>query len=483
MCQAGRCGFTEDHAVMGHRFIYPEVEMIKRFKARTVALFMMGAMVFVPFAQNVSYVSADEETESEAELERKKKEAEDKIDDAKGKLAGLENDMNQVREVVEELDTQIGEYNTKISELVDERVTIQAEIAVTQLRIQNAYYEEQLQYDNMKERIQYAYENGNTAYIDALMNVDDFKNMLNESEYTAQVSSYDQGQLERLYQIRSSIEMYKELLNRNLAKVDDLTEEAKTEQEALQVMVDGKRDVMIQLDMEIDQTEGEISELTAQRDAFDAQLAQIVAAAAAAEEARRQEEAARLERLRQQREEEERQRELERQRQEEAAQDTASDTDASYDDTDDSGDDYYEEEEYVEREYYTGGGLLWPMPSSHMITDYFGYRDAPTAGASTFHQGLDIGCSMYAPAIAAASGTVTAAGYTPWSGNYITIYHGEGLSTTYMHLSDFAVSTGDYVSAGQVIAYAGSTGISTGPHLHFEVMIDGERTDPLNYLY
>ena len=467
--------------------------MIKKLRKRTVALLMVGVMVLAPASNKIRYVHADEETESVDELERKKKEAEEKINEAKDKLSGLEDNVDQVKSVVVELDNQIGEYNDKISELIDQRTALQTEIAVTQLRIQNAYYEEKLQYNNMKERIQYAYENGDTAYIDALMNVDDFKNMLNESEYASQISSYDQVQLDRLCNIRASIEMYKDLLNRNLAKVDELTGEAQNEQEALQVMVDGKREVILALNVEIDETEGEISELTAQRDAFEAQLLQIAEAAAAAEEARRQEVKRRQEELRRQREEAEaaeaekrRQKEEEERRRKEEAE-TASDSDASSDYDDDDDDDYddsYDDsyDDYEERTYYTGGSLLWPAPSCYLITDYFGAREAPTAGASTYHQGLDIGCSMSSSVSAAAPGTVTAAGYNSWAGNYVTIYHGEGLSTTYMHLSGFAVSTGDYVSGGQLIAYSGSTGISTGPHLHFAVEVNGSYVDPLAYL-
>ena len=455
------------------------VKHLRRMKPRIVAMLLAGVLAFSTGSSNIKYVNADQESEESIEsLEQKKKEAEEKINDAKNKLSNLEDNRNQVSEVVSELDTQIGEYTEKISDLNDQRTAIQTEIAVTQLRIQNAYYEEKLQYNNMKERIQYAYENGDTAYIDALMNVDDFKNMLNESEYSSQISSYDQNQLDRLCQIRASIEIYKDLLNRNLEKVEELTGEAKTEQEALQVMVAGKREVLASVNVQINETEGEISDLQAQTEAFDAQILQITEAAAAAEEARRQEELRRRQEEEQRRrEEEERRRQEEEERRRQQEEETASDTDADrdddYDDDDDDDDDW--------PEYYTGGELLWPCPSSSYISSYYGGRSAPVAGASTYHQAIDIGCDMYSEIVASESGTVTGTGYNVARGYYIIVYHGNGISTLYQHLSDFAVGNGDYVSRGQVIAYSGMTGYASGPHLHYEVIVNGERVDPLYY--
>ncbi len=454
--------------------------MVKRFRKKIFALALAGVFAFTPAVSNIRYVNADQD-ESIEDLEQKKKEAEEKIKDAKEKLSGLEDDRNQVSDVVTQLDTQIGEYTEKISELNNEKSALQTEIAVTQLKIQNALYEEKLQYNNMKDRIQYAYENGDTAYIDALMNVDDFKNMLNESEYSSQISAYDQKQLDRLFQIRSSIEIYKELLERNIEKVDELAGEAKNEQEALQVMVDGKKELLVAYNIQINETEGEISDLQAQTEAFDAQILQITAAAAAAEEARRQEEMRQREeaaRLRREEEERRRQEEEERRRQEEenGSDDTATDSDASRSDS--YSDDYYDDDAPT---YYTGGSLLWPCPSSSYISSYFGGRSAPVAGASTYHQAIDIGCDMYSSIVASESGTVTSTGYNVARGYYIVIYHGEGISTLYQHLSDFAVSSGDYVSRGQVIAYSGMTGYASGPHLHYEVIVGDERVDPLLY--
>ncbi len=131
---------------------------------------------------------------------------------------------------------------------------------------------------------------------------------------------------------------------------------------------------------------------------------------------------------------------------------------------------------------YSGGIFTWPVPGYNQITSYFGNRSAPTAGASSYHKGIDIACDTGASVVAAASGTVIVATYNYAEGNYICIDHGGGVVTVYMHNSSLLVSVGETVSAGQQIAAAGSTGYSTGPHCHFGVRVDGTYVDPLGYL-
>ena len=123
----------------------------------------------------------------------------------------------------------------------------------------------------------------------------------------------------------------------------------------------------------------------------------------------------------------------------------------------------------------------WPCPSSGRITSGFGGRKSPTKGASSNHQGIDISASTGASIVAAADGTVVIATYSYSAGNYIMIDHGGGVSTLYAHMSGLAVSQGATVSAGQVIGYVGSTGDSSGPHLHFEVREYGTKVNPMNY--
>lgn len=127
------------------------------------------------------------------------------------------------------------------------------------------------------------------------------------------------------------------------------------------------------------------------------------------------------------------------------------------------------------------GALAWPV--SGTITSPFGYRRNPFGGGMEFHQGLDIAAPMGTTITAAASGTVISAGWYGGYGNYILIDHGGGMATGYGHCSQIFVSVGQQVQKGQAIGAVGSTGASTGPHVHFEVRIHGKPVDPAAYLH
>ena len=125
----------------------------------------------------------------------------------------------------------------------------------------------------------------------------------------------------------------------------------------------------------------------------------------------------------------------------------------------------------------------WLVPCSYtMVSSPFGNRDAPTAGASSYHQGVDLAAPAGTPIYASRTGVVTVATYSKSAGYYVTINHGDGYSSVYMHMTNYVVSKGQAVSAGQVIGYVGSTGISTGNHLHFGISYNGSYVNPANYV-
>lgn len=137
--------------------------------------------------------------------------------------------------------------------------------------------------------------------------------------------------------------------------------------------------------------------------------------------------------------------------------------------------------EVVDRGYVQGSGrFIWP--TSGPITSEFGYRIHPIYGRQILHSGIDIGVPTGTVIHAADSGTVVLSGWVSGYGYTVIIDHGNGFSTLYAHNSELLVSEGQSVSQGEAIAHAGSTGNSTGPHLHFEVRINGEPQNPLNYL-
>ena len=131
----------------------------------------------------------------------------------------------------------------------------------------------------------------------------------------------------------------------------------------------------------------------------------------------------------------------------------------------------------------TGGGGGWVRPCSYTsITSPFGYRTPPTGGASTYHQGVDLDTGTGWPVVAAKAGTVTIAGWGKAAGNYVQINHHDGFSSIYMHLSSIGVRVGQNVSAGQYIGATGSTGVSTGDHLHCGISLNGVSVNPCNYV-
>jgi murein DD-endopeptidase MepM/ murein hydrolase activator NlpD len=125
----------------------------------------------------------------------------------------------------------------------------------------------------------------------------------------------------------------------------------------------------------------------------------------------------------------------------------------------------------------TSSGMIMPVAGS--ITSYFGYRYHPILHFTRFHAGLDIGASWGSPIVAAADGRVAAAGWAGGYGREVQIAHGDGVVTLYGHMSEIVAQPGSYVHAGQLIGYVGSSGLSTGPHLHFEVRQNGTPVNPM----
>ncbi len=139
-------------------------------------------------------------------------------------------------------------------------------------------------------------------------------------------------------------------------------------------------------------------------------------------------------------------------------------------------------EELKKQQAVTGTGtLIWPVPSCRIVTSEFGMRTHPIYGELRMHYGIDIGASYGSNVVASDGGTVVTSKYSSSYGNYIVISHGNGYTTLYAHLSSRSVAAGDNVTQGQVIGKIGSTGASTGPHLHYEVSVNGSRVNPLQF--
>ena len=139
---------------------------------------------------------------------------------------------------------------------------------------------------------------------------------------------------------------------------------------------------------------------------------------------------------------------------------------------------YAHEQDAELRGVYSDSQFIWPVPSCTLLTSPYGYRTHPILDYERLHAGLDIGAKFGEEIIAADGGTVLIAEYSDSYGNFVLIDHSDRYSTAYGHMSEIAVEAGQEVKQGELIGYIGSTGWSTGPHLHFEIRLDGERIDP-----
>ena len=130
----------------------------------------------------------------------------------------------------------------------------------------------------------------------------------------------------------------------------------------------------------------------------------------------------------------------------------------------------------------SSSGWQYPLPYRVTVTSAYGYRVNPVTGQWSFHTGVDLAAGAGTPIYATRSGTVTTATYSDVYGYYVTINHGDGYSSLYGHMTHYVVSAGETVSQGQVIGYVGSTGWSTGAHLHFTIYYNGSTVNPMDYI-
>ena len=419
-------------------------------KGMQVAVVTTGALLMSftsIFAAPVFSVHAEETKE---DVEQQKEEAQQAQEEANANAEKYQKKVDKLTAAVNELDKQATDISTQIVEKKQQAEDLQNEIDETQTKLAEAQVSEDNQYEAMKKRIQYLYEEGDVAYIDALMSSASFEDSLNKSEYVDQLSTYDQKQLNKLVKTKNDIAEYQQTLKDDLADVEKVKADLETKQ--------------ADLDDVISQKNAEINKYS-----DDVEMQKALAAEYAKQESELDDKLAELARQEQQRLEEERkQREAEQQQ-----QDNNGGSDNSGSDSDNSGSN--------NGGSTTGSGqFIWPV--SGPITDYFGPRESPTAGASSNHMGIDIGCSYGVPIAAADAGVVTVAEWGESGGNYVMIDHGNGFVTMYLHNSSLAVSVGDVVSQGQTIAYAGSTGYSKGTHCHFSVLLNGSYVNPLDYL-
>ena len=401
--------------------------------------------------QPVCNVQATEESNL-SEAQQEKKTLENDLQKAKELIDSLKGSKEDIQSEVEKLDKQLNEISGKVKELESRLSKKRQEIANTESALNKAKEQEKKQYRNMKKRIQFMYENGQTSYVEMLLSADSFTDFLNAVEYITQISQYDRKMLKEYQNIQVTIADTQKTLETDYASLQSLQAKVQEEKQAVAALESAKKG-------ELNDVADDLTDAQSVAKAYEAEIQaqnEVIAQIQAAQKRAAEQQAA--------------------QQQAQAAEENQGATDAAG-----------ENQNTAQNTTPSGNGqstgsMMWPCPSSKRVTSDYGPRTSPTNGASSNHKGIDIGAAYGADIVAADGGTVLVATYSSSGGNYVIIDHGGGLCTVYMHASSLTVSAGQTVSKGQVIAKVGSTGISTGNHLHFGVTLNGVYVSPWGYV-
>lgn len=413
-------------------------------------------------------VHATSVTKSDIEAAKNEKAAiEKKRAAAEADLKDLQQTQGSIEDYITKLDKKQADLESDISTLTKSIKKQRKKIAKTKKELAAAEETEESQYATMKERIKYMYENGSSDYVEILLGAKNISDLLNQSEYMADITEYDGKLLDSYNAAKLEVSEKKTEQEDQLSELATMKGELQVDKETNEKLLAVKQKQLQKYNVLVAEAGDKVSDLAAAEDAQDSAIDNLIAKAEAEEAARKEAERKAKE-------------EAERKAREAAAREAAA-REAAANANQNSNSDAAETPS-ASSSSLLSGGLIWPMPSSHLITSGFGNRAEVTANSGTYHSGVDIGVAAGTPIIAAAGGTVVEAGYHWSMGNYVLISHGGGIYTVYMHCSKLLVSSGQSVSQGQQIGLVGSTGVATGPHLHFGLKINGTYVNPLNYV-
>lgn len=436
---------------------------------------LTGTMVFSVYGESLS-----EAKDKKAKLEQSLTQAEALIDE-------LSSSQDAAEDKITELNKQLSDISNQITTLQNQLADKNQQILVSQDAVNAARETVNAQYAEMKKRIQFMYENGQTTVLEMMLTSGSLADFVNMAEYFSQVTAYDRNKLTEYESSVAELSNAEETLQKEYEELQAMKEEVEQDQEAVASMLSRKESELASISGNLDEAEQLAQSYEAEVQAQNEVLAAIQAAEAerlaqeAAEAAARKEE------------------------EEKQAQQTADAGNASSGNTTNtSGSGNNSSSSDGNNNVSSGntsggsgsgstsgsgssstaptGAFVWPVPASRVISSDYGYREVPIAGAGANHNGIDIAAPYGSSVLAAADGKVITSRLSTTAGNMIIIDHGGGVYSVYMHNSARLVSVGDRVTAGQTIAQVGSTGLSTGNHLHFGVSVNGVYVNPWNYL-
>lgn len=437
-----------------------------KIKNRKTAVLLAGCLAI----SNVLSVSATNETE----VNKKKTELESQIEDKEEQVSSLQQQKTEVLSAIKELDKKYSNAQKNLDTLTGQIEEKNAEIEKNSEKLEKAKEKEEIQYEDMKKRIQYLYESGNISMISIILGANDFAEALSRTENFRQLTSYDRKQLEEYKKTCKKIENLEKDLKKEKSDLEGYKQSAEKEKSNIETSISKKQEEIKKFEAGIDAAVMEQSDLEGElaiQNEILKQMKQEVQSAGGQENSSPSNEGTTSSTDKPEQQQTESKPETKPESKPETKPESKPETKP-------------EPEEKPDNSQSENSGspqFTWPCPSSHNVTSPFGDRNSPTAGASSNHKGIDIGAGSGSSIVAAASGTVTVSTYSSSAGNYVTIDHGNGFHTVYMHASALYVKAGQKVSAGQQIAAVGSTGYSTGPHLHFGIMKNGVYVNPMNY--
>lgn len=388
---------------------------------------IFGTALRYPDTAFASELTNDSIKQKEAEISKAKEEKkalQSGLTNVKELKKQLEASKADLASYVAELDGNLSDIQAKINELKALIETKEQEITEKEAELETALATQQAQYEAMKSRIKFMYEKGDSLALEVFFDSESFGEMLNKADYIEMLSGYDRKKLDEYVEYANYVALCKESLEEEKSVLDEAKAAQEEEEASLNELIATKEQEIYQVSSDIQNKEAAIKEYEADIAAQNETISALEKAVA--------EERARL-----------------------AAE---------------------------QGRKYDGGVFTWPAPSYTRISDDYGNRMHPVLGIQKFHNGIDMAAPGGTPILAAYDGKVVAADYSSSMGNYVMIDHGDSLYTIYMHASALYVSKGQEVSKGAKIAAVGTTGRSTGNHLHFSVRLNGSYVNPWSYL-
>ena len=393
------------------------------FKTRLVAALLSGVVL----CGTPAYIMAEDE-----DLTNQLDSIQQQVNQQNAAKADAETVIGSVSEQLRQIEEQLRQATAELGTIKEQRVAVENDITLNERQLAEAQKRLEGRESVFYKRVRDIYINGRLSYLDVVIGSKDFSDFANRLEVLKRIIDSDITLINEIKKERADIEAHKQKLEADRAKLVELEkaalakqaeiEQKKAERNVVLQKAQNDRATAMQAIEEFNASSAQVSAMLKERQA--ARAAAAAAAAAAAQSSGGQ---------------------------------GASDN------------------------WVQGTGQLgWPV--SGEITSPYGYRVHPIWGTTIYHSGIDIGVDEGTPVHAADGGVVVWSGWMGGYGYAVVIDHGNGLSTLYGHNSELAVDEGQSVAKGQVISYAGSTGNSTGPHVHFEVRVNGDPVDPMGYL-